>query len=107
MHGVACHIRHDQRGLFAGLPTPLAVARYHSLIVEPESLPAELEACAWTEHGELMAVRHRLFPATGLQFHPESFLTEHGARMLEHFVASLPPPESPRTQEAASLSPHG
>jgi anthranilate synthase/aminodeoxychorismate synthase-like glutamine amidotransferase len=90
-HGRASAVRHDGRGLFDGLPNPLRVARYHSLVVAEDSLPLELEAVAWSEGGELMAVRHRSLPAQSVQFHPESFLTEHGERMLEHFVRSLPP----------------
>jgi anthranilate synthase/aminodeoxychorismate synthase-like glutamine amidotransferase len=91
LHGVVSMIQHDGRGLFADLPSPLAVGRYHSLVVTPESLPAELEATAWSEEGELMAVRHRSLSAEGLQFHPESFLTAHGERMLQRFVAGLAP----------------
>jgi anthranilate synthase/aminodeoxychorismate synthase-like glutamine amidotransferase len=88
-HGRADWVHHDGRGLFEGLPSPMRVARYHSLVVERESLPAELEQAAWTESGELMAVRHRELPVQSVQFHPESFLTEHGDRMLQSFVSSL------------------
>ncbi|MET0283510.1 MAG: aminodeoxychorismate/anthranilate synthase component II [Polyangiales bacterium] len=90
MHGRTSTLAHDGRGLFAGLPSGFAVARYHSLIVEPSTLPPELEATAFTEHQELMGVRHRTKPIEGVQFHPESFLTEHGPAMLERFVSSLP-----------------
>ena len=75
IHGVAWGVEHDGRGLFTGLPNPLRVARYHSLIVNADSLPASLEATCWTAQGELMGVRHRVFPLESVQFHPESFLT--------------------------------
>lgn len=91
LHGVASAIRHDGLGLFSGLPSPLRVARYHSLVVAAESLPSELVPSAWSSSGELMGVRHRGRPLEGVQFHPESFLTEHGDRMLAQFVASLAP----------------
>ncbi|HEY6879213.1 MAG TPA: aminodeoxychorismate/anthranilate synthase component II [Polyangiales bacterium] len=91
MHGRTSQLTHDRRGLFTDLPEGFAVARYHSLIVDPATLPPELEACAFSEQGELMAVRHRSLPIDGLQFHPESFLTEHGAAIVERFVSGLPP----------------
>jgi anthranilate synthase/aminodeoxychorismate synthase-like glutamine amidotransferase len=85
LHGEASAVRHDGRGLFEGLPSPMQVGRYHSLIgVLPEEGP--LEACAWSASGELMAVRHRLAPWCGVQFHPESLLTPYGRRMIERFV---------------------
>lgn len=90
-HGVASELRHDGFGLFAGLPNPLRVGRYHSLVVAAESLPAELVPTAWSSTGELMGVRHRQRSIEAVQFHPESFLTEHGDRMLQHFVAGLAP----------------
>ena len=78
--------------MFDGLPSPLAVGRYHSLVAEPRSLPAELRATAWTEDGVLMAVEHRERPVYGVQFHPESILTEGGYTMLANFLrlAGLP-----------------
>ncbi|MFF2115564.1 aminodeoxychorismate synthase component I [Rhodococcus koreensis] len=82
-HGRNSEIFHDQRELFAGLPSPLSVVRYHSLAVE--DLPAELEATAWTSDGVLMGVRHRLRPLWGLQFHPESVCTDHGHELLANF----------------------
>jgi anthranilate synthase/aminodeoxychorismate synthase-like glutamine amidotransferase len=86
LHGVTSLIEHDGRGLFSGLPSPLNVARYHSWIVAGTTLPAGFVASAFTDGGELMAVRHERFALEGVQFHPESFLTDHGLRMLENFV---------------------
>jgi len=86
MHGKTSRIRHDGRGVFAGLPTPFTATRYHSLVVN-DALPPALEATAWTEdRGELMGLRHRELPIQGVQFHPESFLTEHGHAMLKNFL---------------------
>lgn len=92
MHGKTSAIHHDGRGLFTGLPTPFSATRYHSLVVEVESLPEELEPCAWTHtadgsRGELMAMRHRRWPVVGVQFHPEAILTEHGHALLANFLA--------------------
>ena len=90
MHGKVSPIHHDGRGVFAGLPSPFQATRYHSLIVPTESLPADLEVCAWTDDPdhprEIMGLRHRRFPVHGVQFHPESFLTEGGIRLLENFL---------------------
>jgi anthranilate synthase/aminodeoxychorismate synthase-like glutamine amidotransferase len=85
VHGKTTQIEHDGSGLFAGLPSPLTVGRYHSLVVDPE-LPDELEATAWGG-GVLMAMRHRELHAHGVQFHPESVLTPDGMRLLERFLA--------------------
>lgn len=85
MHGKVSPIRHNGQGIFAGLPNPFTATRYHSLIVE-EPLPAELEATAFTPEGELMGLRHRTRPIFGVQFHPESILTEHGHDMLRNFL---------------------
>jgi anthranilate synthase/aminodeoxychorismate synthase-like glutamine amidotransferase len=84
VHGKTCSVTHDGRGLFAGLPNPLDVARYHSLVVDPQ-LPDELEA---TAHGDgvIMALRHRTLPALGVQFHPESVLTPDGKALLANFL---------------------
>jgi anthranilate synthase component 2 len=91
MHGKTDRIHHDGRGVFAGLESPLEATRYHSLIIEPGSLPNELEECAWSDgpggQREIMGVIHREFPLFGVQFHPESFLTTHGTRLLEQFLA--------------------
>lgn len=87
MHGEQSVIRHTGRGLFAGLPQPLAVARYHSLIVEPtEAMEAALEIDAWSPEGEIMALSHKRHPTWGIQFHPESVLTPEGLRLFEAFL---------------------
>lgn len=91
VHGKTSRITHDGRGVFAGLPSPLTVARYHSLAVDPASLPPDWEATAWTEDGTLMGCRHRTEALEGVQFHPESFLTELGTEMLANFLRGLPP----------------
>lgn len=85
VHGRASQIEHDRRGVFAGLPEKFAVGRYHSLIVERQSLPYELEVSAVTGDGTVMAVRHREYPVVGVQFHPESILTECGYELLANF----------------------
>jgi len=89
MHGKCSSVEHDGSGLFAGLPSPLSVMRYHSLIVERESLPRELEvvAVASDDPTEIHAVRHRTHPVWGVQFHPESILTSDGKTMLRNFLA--------------------
>jgi anthranilate synthase/aminodeoxychorismate synthase-like glutamine amidotransferase len=86
VHGRASLINHDGSGVFAGIPSPLSVGRYHSLVVEESSLPAELHVAARTEDGTIMALAHREFPTIGLQFHPESILTEHGYELLANFL---------------------
>jgi len=86
MHGKTSPIRHSGRGVFSGLPSPLTATRYHSLAVERESLPGALEVTAWTEDGEIMGFVHREFRVEGVQFHPESILTEHGHAMLKNFL---------------------
>ncbi len=86
-HGKASPILHDGAGIFAGLPSPFPAARYHSLIAEEASLPEDLEVVARTAEGEIMALRHRRWPAWGVQFHPESVLTEHGYDLLRNFLA--------------------
>ncbi len=92
MHGRASEVVHDDQGLFEGLPNPLTVGRYHSLVVEAATLPAELSITARTGDGTVMALAHRRWPIVGLQFHPESILTEHGYDLLAAFVrlAGLP-----------------
>ena len=90
MHGKTSPIRHTGEGIFRGIPAPLTVARYHSLVIEPESLPDELEAVAWTDEPgfetEIQAVRHREHPVWGVQFHPESIASEHGHALLRNFL---------------------
>jgi anthranilate synthase component 2 len=91
MHGKASRVANDGRGVYAGLPASFDVIRYHSLAIERDSLPADLEISSTSEDGEIMGVRHRAFAATrapleGLQFHPESILTEHGHALLKNFL---------------------
>jgi anthranilate synthase component 2 len=86
MHGKVSRIHHTGKGVFRGLPTPYDATRYHSLAIEPQSCPQELEVTAWTEDGEIMGVRHRSLPIEGVQFHPESILTEHGHALLRNFL---------------------
>jgi len=85
MHGKVSPVTHDGKGVFAGLPSPFTATRYHSLIVD-QPLPDDLEATAWTPEGELMGVRHKRLPIHGVQFHPESILTEYGHEMLANFL---------------------
>jgi anthranilate synthase/aminodeoxychorismate synthase-like glutamine amidotransferase len=89
MHGRTSPIEHDGRGIFDGLPCPFDATRYHSLLVERESLPDCLELCAWTGEGEVMGVRHRQHDVTGVQFHPESVLTTHGRKLVTNWVRHL------------------
>jgi anthranilate synthase/aminodeoxychorismate synthase-like glutamine amidotransferase len=86
MHGKTSEISHDGRGVFAGLPDPLVATRYHSLVVAPESVPAVLEVTAWAEDGTIMGLRHRQADVEGVQFHPESILTEGGHRMVGNWL---------------------
>jgi len=89
VHGKTTEIEHDGRTIFAGVATPLTVGRYHSLVVDPDTLPAELEVSA-TGGGVVMALRHRELPAEGVQFHPESVLTQDGKRILDNFLCRTP-----------------
>lgn len=89
LHGRASRVAHDDTGLFAGLPNPLSVGRYHSLIVEFDAgYAGPLEVTGRSEEGEVMALRHRVHPTFGVQFHPESILTEGGHRVLQNFMAT-------------------
>ena len=87
MHGKTSVITTTQQGVFAGLPQQFTVNRYHSLAIEKSSIPDVLEVTAWTEDGEIMGVRHKTLAIEGVQFHPESILTEHGHAMLKNFLA--------------------
>ncbi len=87
MHGKTSQIRHDGRGVFAGMPNPFEATRYHSLLVQREGLPSDLEISADTDQGEIMGLRHKKFPIHGVQFHPESILTQDGKRILKNFLA--------------------
>ena len=86
MHGKTSQVEHRDTGVFSGLPNPLTATRYHSLVIEPDTLPACLEVTATTADGMIMGVRHRDLPIEGVQFHPESILTDGGHRMLENFL---------------------
>lgn len=88
MHGKTSQISHQNSGVFAGLPTPYRATRYHSLVIERESCPDCLEITAWTDDGEIMGVRHKTLPIEGVQFHPESIMTEHGHQLLKNFLVS-------------------
>ncbi len=90
MHGRTSPIEHDGTGVLASLPSPFTATRYHSLLVDRASVPDDLVINAWTAEGEIMGLRHATLPIHGVQFHPESFLTEHGHELLEHFLAMLP-----------------
>jgi len=86
MHGKTSQIEHDGRGVFRGLPTPFSAARYHSLAVLADTVPPDIEISARAEDGEVMGLRHRRWPVEGVQFHPESILTEHGKALLRNFL---------------------
>ena len=89
MHGRTSPIEHDGRGVFEGLPNPFTATRYHSLLVDPGSVPACLEVSAWTAEGEVMGLRHRSLDVEGVQFHPESILTSEGKRLLGNWLSKL------------------
>ena len=86
MHGKTSPVFHNNTGVFKGLPNPFTVIRYHSLAIDRDSLPDCLEVTAWTEDGEIMGVRHRQYAIEGVQFHPESILSEHGHLLLGNFI---------------------
>jgi anthranilate synthase component II len=86
MHGKTSQVTHTNTGVFAGLPSPYRATRYHSLVIERESCPDCLEITAWTDDGEIMGVRHKTLPIEGVQFHPESIMTEHGHALLKNFL---------------------
>ena len=89
MHGKTSPVFHHGTGVFRDLPNPVVCTRYHSLVIERESLPDCLEITAWTEDGEIMGVRHRDYAVEGVQFHPEGLLTEHGHEMLQNFLTEF------------------
>ena len=86
MHGKTSNVHHDGRGVFTGVASPFEAARYHSLVVEEESLPDCLEVTSRTPDGVVMGIRHTEYPIEGIQFHPESFMTEHGMKILDRFL---------------------
>ncbi len=90
MHGRTSPIEHNGQGVFAGLPSPFIATRYHSLIVQRDTIGPDLEVTAWTQTGEVMGLRHKTLDVEGVQFHPESFLTEHGHAMLQTFLSRTP-----------------
>jgi anthranilate synthase component 2 len=115
VHGKASPIRHEGAGVFGGLPSPFAAGRYHSLVVERASLPRTLTVTAWTDEGEIMGLRHRALDVEGVQFHPESILTEQGKPLLANWLARLrvagaarpdrgPAPAAGRSRRAARAS---
>jgi anthranilate synthase component 2 len=87
MHGKVSRVRHDGLGIFSQIRNDFLATRYHSLVVERETLPRELEITAQSDDGEIMGLRHRSLPVEGVQFHPEALLTEHGHKMLQNFIA--------------------
>jgi anthranilate synthase/aminodeoxychorismate synthase-like glutamine amidotransferase len=112
MHGKTSEIHHDGRTIFEGLRNPFCATRYHSLVVSREGLPACLELSAWTEDGVIMGLRHRSLPVEGVQFHPESILTDAGKRLLANFLGETaraalqdqsPPGTGARVRSAAPL----
>ncbi|RLK52214.1 anthranilate synthase component II [Microbacterium telephonicum] len=103
MHGIACEVRHDGAGVFAGLPDSLRATRYHSLAVDPATIPAELIVTARTDSGVVMGLTHRSLPLQGVQFHPESVLTEGGHRLLANWLVTAGVPDAPA--RAAHLHP--
>lgn len=86
MHGKTSKIFHNQKGLFEGIPNPFNAVRYHSLVIDENSLPEDIEITARSEDGEIMAIEHKKYPIWGIQFHPESILTEYGHKLLENFL---------------------
>ncbi|MBD3677032.1 MAG: aminodeoxychorismate/anthranilate synthase component II [Rhodobacteraceae bacterium] len=90
VHGKMGNIHHADKGVFRGLPSPIQATRYHSLVVERESLPDCLEVTAWLEDGTIMGLRHKTLPIEGVQFHPESIASEHGHEMLKNFLDTVP-----------------
>lgn len=93
MHGKTSLVSHDGRGVFKGLPNPLRVTRYHSLVAAPDRVPSELEVSALSPEGEIMGLRHRTHPVEGVQFHPEAVLTERGHDLLANFLTRAVPAE--------------
>jgi anthranilate synthase/aminodeoxychorismate synthase-like glutamine amidotransferase len=101
MHGKTSAISHTGESVFRGLPSPLTATRYHSLVIRPDSMPDSLRTIATSEDGEIMAVRHVAYPVVGVQFHPESVLTQYGYRMLDQFLTGGRTPGVSDTADAA------
>ena len=89
MHGKTSLIHHDGKGVFLGIPSPFMAIRYHSLVIQNETLPDELEVSAWADNGIIMGVRHKSLPVEGIQFHPESIMTEDGKKILGNFIQQV------------------
>jgi len=104
MHGMTSPVHHTGEGVFAGVPSPVTTGRYHSLAVVPETVPDELRITARTPEGTVMGIVHRTLPLAGVQFHPESVLTEHGYRMIGTWLESIGVPDA--AARGAGLSPH-
>jgi len=107
VHGKSSPVRHRGRGIYAGIPSPFEVGRYHSLVVERATLPRELQITSWTEEGEIMGLRHRRLDVEGVQFHPESILTVEGKKLLGNWLARVAgggavPPPRPRSAERST-----
>ncbi len=98
MHGKTSWIHHDGRGIYREVANPFEATRYHSLVIQPGSLPPELEVVAWTDQDEIMGVRHKHFPLEGVQYHPESFLTLEGLKLLRNFLEVRLAPEYGRVK---------
>ncbi|WP_019244486.1 MULTISPECIES: aminodeoxychorismate/anthranilate synthase component II [Bacillus] len=96
MHGKTSLVYHDGKTIFKDVPNPFRATRYHSLIVKKETLPSCFEVSGWTSEGEIMAIRHRQLPIEGVQFHPESIMTEYGKELLEHFLKCYRNPKEVR-----------
>ncbi len=106
MHGMTSAVHHDGGGLFAGIPSPVTVGRYHSLAVAPESVTDDLQVTSRTAGGVIMSLAHRTLPIVGIQFHPESVLTDHGYRMLANWLLTLDPTDgADAVARSATLSP--
>ena len=86
MHGKTSMIHHDGKGIYQGMPNPFEATRYHSLVIRPGTLPPEFDVVAQTDQGEIMGVRHKQYPLEGVQYHPESFLTDRGIELLRNFI---------------------
>lgn len=91
MHGKTSPVHHVNRGVFHDLPNPVVCTRYHSLVIDRDTLPEHLQITAWTEDGEIMGIRHRDYAIEGVQFHPEGLLTEYGHEMLQNFLSEFAP----------------
>jgi anthranilate synthase component 2 len=89
MHGKASPVKHNDQGVFKGLPNPFSAIRYHSLVIKKETLPDCLEVTAWTDDGTIMGVKHKEYPVQGVQFHPESFMTQSGKELLKNYLAGV------------------